>query len=46
MNQNLIDIYNTMLSIEVHGQSVLMLADCIRALRQVIDEEQKGTQEN
>lgn len=39
MKQKLIDIYNILLQMEVKGPNVIMLADCIRALRQIIDEQ-------
>lgn len=37
MKEKLIAIFNTMQNIETHGNSTLMMADCIRELAVVID---------
>lgn len=39
--QKLIDIYNVMLQIETKGQSTLIMADCLVALRNIINEQDK-----
>ena len=47
MREKLIAIFNTMQRIETHGDSTLMMADCIRELAVVIDsipnEDKNGT---
>ena len=37
MREKLIAIFNTMQQIETHGNSTLMMADCIKELAVVID---------
>ena len=37
MKEKLIAIFNVMQRIETHGDSTLMMADCIRELAHVID---------
>lgn len=37
MKEKLIAIFNTMQRIETHGDSTLMMADCIKELAVVID---------
>ena len=37
MREKLIAIFNTMQNIETHGNSTLMMADCIKELAVVID---------
>lgn len=37
MKEKLIAIFNTMQRIETHGDSTLMMADCIRELAVIID---------
>ena len=47
MKEKLIAIFNVMQKIETHGDSTLMMADCIRELAVVIDsipsEDKNGT---
>lgn len=47
MKERLIAIFNTMQSIETHGNSTILMADCIKELAVIIDsipsEEKNGT---
>jgi hypothetical protein len=47
MKEKLIAIFNTLQNIETHGNSTILMADCIRELAVVIDsipnEEKNGT---
>lgn len=48
MDEELVRIYNTLSQLEVRGTNVLILADCLRALREHIErsnEEQQKEQE-
>ena len=37
MKEKLIAIFNTMQNIETHGNSTILMADCIKELARVID---------
>ena len=48
MKETLIAIFNTMQRIETHGDSTLMMADCIKQLAVIIDsipDEERSTNE-
>ena len=46
MKEKLIAIFNLMQNIETHGNSTLMMADCIRELAHVIDSIPNEDKEN
>lgn len=51
MKEKLIAIFNLMQTIETHGNSTLLMADCIRELAHVIDsipneDKEDGTNKN
>lgn len=45
--QTIINIYNAMLGIETKGTSTMIMADCLRAMKTIIDtpEEENGEEE-
>ena len=46
MKEKLIAIFNTMQRIETHGDSTLMMADCIKQLAVIIDSTPNEDKEN
>lgn len=44
--EQLTRIYNTMLEIRTKGEDTLVMADCLRALEQVVTQIMQGTQES
>lgn len=42
MREQLIRIYNTLLEIHTKGEDTLVMADCLRALKKVIIDDEAG----
>lgn len=45
MNENLIKLYNTLLTIETKGSNTKTMADCLRFIEQLISQEQNNKPE-
>lgn len=43
MRNNLVKLYNTMLMIETKGENTKIMADCLRFVQQLIEDEKKTT---
>lgn len=41
MENNLIKLYNTLLSIETKGENTMVMATCLKFLKQMIDDAQR-----
>lgn len=42
MNEKLIKLYNTLMTIDTRGANTLTMADCLCFLKNIIEEEQNG----